>query len=205
MPTATPDRGWRLLVVLPVVTAVVLGAVVATGSWAGGDHPAPTATTGAAPVGISAESIHQFASLDELVAGSDLVVRGHVVSTARGRAVGGGDNAVVSRIVTIAVDDVLAGSTPASTVLVEEEGWLLDGRAVEVNGLSPSEEGLDAIWFLEALPGEVPLYLVVNHQGRYAVDGPRLRGAAWPDPLIEELATLGPAGLSAAVKGAAAP
>ena len=37
---------------------------------------------------------------------------------------------------------------------------------------------MEAIWFLDALPpGELPGYLVINHQGRYVLDGDRLEGA----------------------------
>ena len=128
-------------------------------------------------VPVSAASIYDFGSLDELVEASDLVVRGRVEATSRGRAVGSDANAVVSRIVTVRVEEVLAGSVATPSVLVEEEGWLVDGRPVEVNGLAPSHEGMEAIWFLDALPpGELPGYLVINHQGRYALDGDRSGG-----------------------------
>ena len=80
----------------------------------------------------------------------------------------------------------MAGSVATPSVLVEEEGWLVDGRPLEVNGLAPSHEGMEAIWFLDALPpGELPGFLVINHQGRYALDGNRVEGAGGGDPLVE--------------------
>jgi len=125
------------------------------------------------------------------VQASELVVRGHVVGTARGRVVGDGEQAVVSRLVTVEIDEVLAGTAAAPTVLVEEEGWLVDGTPIEVNGLPPSADGLDAVWFLDAMAADdVPSYLVVNHQGRYDLVGDLLRGAEVDDPLVHEATQL---------------
>jgi hypothetical protein len=99
---------------------------------------------------------------------------------------------------------VLAGDEAGSTLLVEDEGWLGDGTAIAVNGLAPSEAGMDAIWFLDRRPDpEVPGYLVINHQGRYVVDGDRLQGADGPDPLVAAVEPLGPGGLMHAVREAA--
>ncbi len=154
---------------------------------------------------VSAASIYDFGGLDELVKASDLVVRGRVEATSRGRAVGNDDNAVVSRIVTVRVEEVLAGSVATPSVLVEEEGWLVDGRPLEVNGLAPSQEGMEAIWFLDALPtGDLPGFLVINHQGRYALDGNRVEGARGSDPLVEQIEALGADRLVAEVRRIAA-
>ncbi len=132
-------------------------------------------------------------------------MRGRVEATSRGRAIGNDNNAVVSRIVTVRVEEVLAGRVATPSVLVEEEGWLLDGRALEVNGLAPSREGMEAIWFLDALPpGELPGFLVINHQGRYALDGNRLEGAGGSDPLVEDVEALGADRLAAEVRRIAA-
>ena len=78
MPTATADRGWRLLVVVPVLVAVAIGTFVAlrphsSGSSAGGS--AAEEAGAAAVVPVSAASIYDFGGLDELVKASDLVVR----------------------------------------------------------------------------------------------------------------------------------
>jgi hypothetical protein len=71
-----------------------------------------------------------------------------------------------------------------------------------VDGAAPSEVGDDAIWFLDAVGSpELPLHVVPSAQGRYLVVGGRLVGAAGDDPLIAELAALGPEGLAAAISG----
>ena len=191
---ATANRLWRLLPIVPVVAGGVVAAVVLTAR-------SESATTTAMPV--AAASPYNFQRLDELVGSSDLVVRGTVVATARGPLVGDGENGVVARLVTVRVDDVLSGTTTASTVLVHEEGWLTDGTPIAVNGLTPSRDGMEAFWFLDALPTvEAPAYLVINHQGRFEVDDDAVRGADTPDGLIESVERLGPDALGDAVRRA---
>jgi hypothetical protein len=45
---------------------------------------------------------------------------------------------------------------------------------------------------------------VINHQGRYVVDGDRLDGADGTDPLVARLEPLGPDGLTDAVRAVVA-
>jgi hypothetical protein len=145
------------------------------------------------------------AALDELVAASDVVVEGRVVETRRGRSFGEpGGRTIVSRLVTLRVDAVLAGAAPtAGAVLVEEEGWLDDGSPLVVDGLRPTEEGDSGIWFLAAGGDpDVPAYVVVGPQGRYLAEDGRLAGAAGDDPLVSDLASLGPDGLAEAITAA---
>ena len=201
-----PERA-RALRRTATVAALLAGAAgIGAMRWStSGDGGQPfDAEGGPAPLAVSASSLYQFDDLASMVAASDLVVRARVDSTARGRVVGAGEAAVISRIGTLAVEEVLAGEEAGSTLLVEEEGWLGDGTAIAVNGLAPSESGMDAIWFLDRRPDpEVPGYLVINHQGRYVVDGDRLHGADGPDPLVAAVEPLGPDGLTHAVREAA--
>jgi len=150
-----------------------------------------------------------MATLDELVAASDVVVQGQVPATRRRRTFGEpGGRTIVSRLVTLRVETVLAGAPPTTgAVLVEEEGWLDDGSPLAVDGLSPTEAGDQGIWFLAAgRDPDVPAYVVVGPQGRYLADPQRdgrLTGAAGGDPLVSDLAELGPDGLAAAVQRSA--
>jgi len=191
MPTATADRGWRLLVVVPVLVAVAIGTFVAlrarsSDSSAGGSAGEETGAEAVVPV--SAASIYDFGGLDELVKASDLVVRGRVEATSRGRAIGNDDNAVVSRIVTVRVEEVLAGSVATTSVLVEEEGWTGDGHPLVVDGARPTQEGDAGIWFLTATGDDTSgSWIVVNAQGRYLEDGDELVGAEGDDPLVADL------------------
>ncbi|HEV7761944.1 MAG TPA: hypothetical protein VGO78_23210 [Acidimicrobiales bacterium] len=194
--------------------ALALAAAVVTGQRGGDDGPSSDAgsagsaelpATGEELVAVSSDA-PRHRSLDELVAASDLVVRGEVEGTERGRPFGQpGGATIVSRLVTLRVDEVLAGPAPrAGTVLVEEEGWLDDGRALVVDGARPSEAGDTGIWFLtEVDDPDLPVYTTVGAEGRYLVAGDgddALVGADGDDPLVAELAARGPDGLAAAVR-----
>jgi hypothetical protein len=147
----------------------------------------------------------RYPTLDDLVAAADVVVAGEVESTDRGRTFGApGGAAIVSRLVTLRVDEVLAGTAPAGAphLLVEEEGWLDDGRPLAVDGAAPTEVGDRGIWFLvDVGDPELPVYTVVNAEGRYLLDGRTLVGAAGDDPLIAEVEALTPGDLAARVAG----
>jgi hypothetical protein len=121
--------------------------------------------------------------------------------------VGEADASVVSRVVTLQVEDVLGGRLAASTttdrgtILIEEEGWLPDGSPLIVNGVAPSQEGDDGIWFLQVSPDpDLPSFLVINSQGRYLVDGENLRGGDQRDALVRELQLLSPEALEQQVR-----
>lgn len=146
-------------------------------------------------------SAYQFVSVGELVSASDAVVRATVVAVERGRLVGGpGAGGVVSRRVTLRIDELLAGDA-SSTVLVEEEGWLADGTPIVVNGVVPSRRGDAGIWFLDALADpDLPAYLVVNSQGRFLQQGASLHGGDQRDPLVRELQALAPDELAVLVR-----
>jgi hypothetical protein len=166
---------------VPLVAAVAV-AVVAI---ADDDQPGAVelATSGAT-----------FATLDELLAASDLVVVATVADVADGRTVTAPDRAdagVRTRLVQLDVARTLAGEAPAPLV-VEEAAALLDGTPVVVDGMAPLEDGDQAIWFLVAGGSDdEPYHAVVNGQGRYEVVGATLQTAA-DDPLSRRLAALGP-------------
>ena len=183
------------------MVAVVAGVVVA-----GRDgEPAPTTDRGpvgevpADAVAISSDAT-PAATLEDLLAAADVVVRGEVVATERGRWFGGAGSArLQSRFVTLRVDDVLAGDDPgAPSVLLEEEGWLEDGSPVVVDGAAPSRVGDAGIWFLaDGGDAEVGALVVVGAQGRYLDDGDGgLVGAAGGDPLVVDLASGSPDALA---------
>lgn len=226
MTTGGPaHRAGRARWVGPV--AVVVVALAVAGVVGRGDPSSPDRepATGAAedagePVAVTSDA-PRYADLAELVAASDLVVRGEVEATERGRTFGGpGGAAIVSRLVTLRVDQVLAGPAPgdAAHVLVEEEGWLDDGRPLAVDGAAPTEVGDRGVWFLLDVGGpELPTYTVVNAEGRYlevegdagdagdagdsadSGDGGGLVGAEGDDPLVAEVEALSADELAAEV------
>jgi hypothetical protein len=200
------DRGWWLVgPVVAAVVAVAAGLVVAGRDDAGTPAASePSVGARAEPVAVSSDA-PRVATLQELVVASDVVVQGRVVETRRGRTFGEpGGRTIVSRLVTLRVDAVLAGARPAAgAVLVEEEGWLDDGSPLVVDGLRPTEEGDAGVWFLAAGGDpDVPAYVVVGPQGRYLAESRRLAGATGGNPLVSDLAALGPDGLAQAVTAA---
>lgn len=187
----------RLLPMSAVLLAIGAATLVATTPWdtAGSAGAVPeTAAMPADAVRVSSDG-PRFPTLDNLVAASDVVVRGRVVATERGRWFG--DEAstarVQSRLVTLEVDEVLAGTLNADALVIEEEGWLSDGSPLVVDGAAPSRSGDEGIWFL-AEGGDPTLgaHVVVGAQGRYLVRAPGdpVLGATLDDPLIADLSSL---------------
>ncbi len=196
---------WLVPLVLVVVAAV--GAVVLTRDPKQ-DPPAASTTTAPLldPVAVDSDA-PAYASLDELIAASDLIVRGRVTDTERGRWFGDGTSSarIQSRLVTLDVEEVLRGDAPdgeLGTVLVEEEGWTADGAPLVVDGAAPSATGDEGIWFLVD-PGDdtTDSLILVNAQGRYLVDGDHLTGAEGDDPLVADLSSLSEDELVAAIRG----
>ena len=184
---ARPCRRHAAVVVVLTVAAGV-GIVRWTSAGDGDGSAGDTVGDVRLPLAVEASSLYQFDDLASMVAASDLVVRARVDTTTRGRLVGDGEAAVVSRIDTLEVEEVLAGDASldsGSTLLVEEEGWLGDGTAIAVNGLAPSEAGMDAIWFLDRRPDRRASRLP-GHQPPGPVRGRRrpLEGADGQDPLV---------------------
>ncbi len=192
--------------VLAVVVAVVLAAVLLAGGPSSDDgrDEATTTTTEPPPVAVESDA-PAYATLAELVAASDLVVRATVTSVEPGRVFGdpGEDGAIESRLVGVQVTEVWHGAEPPAEFLVEEEGWLLDGSPLVVDGLGPSEVGTDVVWFLVDPTNTEPApFVTVNAQGRYTVGGDTLVGAAGDDPLVARVEALTPAQLEAQVRAA---
>lgn len=205
-------RGW-VPPVLALVVAGVLAVVLVAGGGGSSDAPSGDGGTGStttrapAPVGIESDS-PTYATLDELLATTDLVVRARVTSTERGRVFGepGEENAIESRLVALEVTETLRGAEPPPQILVEEEGWLVsDGAPLIVDGLVPSATGDDAIWFLvdpSEDPQEAAPFVTTNAQGRYLVVDGRLVGPDGDDPLVARIEALTPEELEAAVRAA---
>lgn len=204
-----PTRRARSRIGLLSVAVIVIG-VVAVGIWAmtrpqpGTAHEPATSTP---TVVIRATSEYDFASVGDMVAASDLVVRAHVVETVRGRPVGsaGADPTgagIVSRVVTLEIDDALVGGAASGAqVMVEEEGWLDDGRSIAVDGAKPTAVGDRGVWFLQSIPDpDLPGFIVVNSQGRYLEERGGLVGANRSDPFVMQVEALGIKGLVAEVR-----
>ena len=84
--------------------------------------------------------------------------------------------------------------SPRLLLLSRNPRELLDGTPVVVDGMTPLDEGDQAVWFLVAGVGESqPYHAVVNAEGRF------VEGTIADDPLSQELAALGLDGVIDAV------
>jgi hypothetical protein len=150
----------------------------------GGGPPEAVAVHAAGPT---------YTTLADLVAASDLVVVATVTELADGRTLtdpADPDAGIRTRLVTVEVSQVLAGTAPAPLV-IEEEAALLDGTPIVVNGVEPSRRGDRGVYFLVAGgTADAPYHALVNEQGRYLVAGTGLRPAG-TDALSQHLAELG--------------
>ena len=126
--------------------------------------------SGNRPLAAHAQEAYYFATPEEIVKASDLIVIGWVTNIEPGRIIGPtsdpDDPEAVLRLqnVTLQVDEVLKGTTPSNPIMLEEEPF-------DVEGYGPSVEGDLGFYFLvdvEDLPP--PFFRVVNYsQSRFLV------------------------------------
>lgn len=203
MSAARRRSTWLVPLALGLLAVVVTAVVLATGgadddpSGAGARRAADAATPGGPePVAVASDA-PTFGSIRDLVGAADVVVRGRVATIERGRWFGSGaadGTRIQSRLITVEIEEVLAGAAPgADAVLVEEEGWLDDGTPIVVDGAPPVAVGDDAIWFLvEGGDPELAAYVVINGQGRFVAGADdALTGATGDDPLVAEVEAIG--------------
>ena len=184
---ATAERRWTTYV--PIVAIVLGGVGFSWLQWGSAEASNPAAAD-AAPLAVTAQSTYEFASLQEMLEASDAVVVGVVEATNRGRLVGDpADGGVISRVVTIRVEQVLSSSAQiAEVVLVEEEGWLPDGTPIEVNGVPASKVGDRGLWFLDQVAtDDVSTMVVINSQGRFLETATGTVGGDQSDALVQVL------------------
>jgi len=181
---------------LPVGVAVVAAAAVVllALTWPDADSGEGEETSTEStvdpdlPVAIDSPETGDPADLASLVAASDLVVVATVDEVARGRPVDPtGTASEESALVTLRVEEVLAGEDPGTTVVVEEEGWLGDGRRIAMDGASPTEAGDRAIWFLVDVGEPDAEWLTVGRVGRWVERGGVLSGPLLDIPLAIDI------------------
>jgi hypothetical protein len=108
------------------------------------------------------KEVFGFGSLPQMVATSDLVVRGTVRKVEPGRVVGEGDASIQFAQVTLAVDRVLFGQFDATRVVLEEYG-LERGH--------PSKVDDAGVYFLRRKTDAPDFYRLVNSQARFLDNG----------------------------------
>jgi hypothetical protein len=190
--------GWRRWV--PVGVALVMAATIAALalSWprdAGDDGDAldeagaTTTVDPGSPALVPSVDTGDPADLAGLLALSDLVVVGTVDSVERGRLIDGAEGASIeSALVTIDVESVASGEDPGATVVVEEEGWLADGRRIALDGANPTEPGDRGLWFLaDTGDPDSDAWVTVGRVGRWIERDGLLSGPQLDIPIAIDL------------------
>jgi hypothetical protein len=136
---------------------------------------------------VYVDTYENYATIDEMIAGSDIIVRGVVDGWGEGRIVGGGE--VSSEIITIAVSviDVVAGDVQVGEVVsFLWTAWELNpdgtrGRMWLSNGIRVPVVGQELVLFLREWPEDQgrslavrPTHYVATMDGILNVVGERL-------------------------------
>lgn len=197
-------------------SALLLTMLVALGGCAGTDQADGVTTDVDAEVLANANAKHpvtsadareyrRFTSLQEMQAGSELVVVANVVETGVGRTIeGDGVDRFTMRNVHIVVEQVLAGQevSAGSRLLVEEEGWTASGIAYSLNDSKWANVADRAIFFLVRSTDSA--WTLSNSQSRFFLgdDGTVWSNARVPDqasPFIQAATALRGDALVAAI------
>lgn len=190
---------------------VVLGAVVLAACGLPGDDPnsvssVPQGLDGLPTIDVHADDFQQYATVEELVEASDVVVEGSVVDVSDGTFEAapeledfGGEQQVE---IALNVEGVVhgAGVSPGETVTLEWSGYKVDesGNPTEVyvvNGVPFPVVGSEEVWFL--IHDEEHGWVLADiDDGRFARSGRSLRALAeTAGPAAKEVEQLGVSGL----------
>ncbi len=153
---------------------------------------------------IQVSGYENYASLDEMIAGSDIVVRGVVDGWEQGRIVAGGEVDSEIIVVTVKVADVLVGDVEMGDIVsFPWTAWNLNpdgtrGKMLVTNGIRVPAVGQDLLLFLRDLPDDVerslvvrPTHYLITLDGLLNVDGDRLYSALFDGSDGEGTPTVG--------------
>ena len=158
----------RVLTALPIVLVAAIIAFVVVTIGTDEDAAAPTLDA----IDLQAQG-PVFASLDELIAASDVIVEGGIVAVDDGRAVTDPSDPAAGFTTALFQLDVIESfrGGDVDSLIVEQEAALLDGTPITVNGLAPNQVGDTGFWFLVRGDDETfPYVALVNEQGRILFD-----------------------------------
>lgn len=133
----------------------------------------------------------KYKSTDEMVRRVDAVVLAQAVGASPGRVAysSDGEDALPFEVVEFSVVDGVKGFRPGDQVLVERAGGTdPEGNAVhlDIDG-GEFEVGNTYLLFLKRQEDDGPYYYQVNDQGRFQVEGGRLRAVATDDEVTATL------------------
>lgn len=109
------------------------------------------------PRQASVQEVATYGSANEMLAASDAVVRATVVSLTPGPVVGSSDMPLQLSQATLQIDEVISGSLPSKSAVLEEDGVLYSRL---------SKAGDHGIYFL-VLKRSEGIYRLASSQGRF--------------------------------------
>ncbi len=197
--------------VIAAGVVVVLAGGCAGEATEGSPGATPTGPTGSAAAPCAPESdlgmdtggsFPYFASVDELVLASDVVVVGTVATVSCEDTAGD----MRDRRAVVDVEQTLYGDEKAQVEIVSPGDE--QGGPITVDGVLPPVPGESAVWFLQSSTTVTGTYDLVGPQGRYRLEGQALTPVTRDthprvDAVAEQVASLGRDGLTAAVAAAA--
>lgn len=166
---------------------------------------------------VAAEAF-DFSSLAQMVATSDLVVRGRVTETRPGRIVGaeptphkleseysGPGSGMRLEEVVVDVEAILHGEPPGRPVVVEVDGWWMSNEErVVLEEQVGFDNGQEVVLALHQKREQLdePRFALVSSQGAYLLDGPRVIPTKRTDDLVRAIEQWGTQRLLSEVEAA---
>ncbi len=136
---------------------------------------------------VYVDTYENYATIDEMITGSDAIVRGIVTGWEEGRVVGGGEVATESIVISVEVGDVVAGDVQVGEVVsFPWTAWELNpdgtpGRMWLSNGIRVPVVGQELVLFLREWPDNQepslatrPTHYVATMDGILNIAGDRL-------------------------------
>ena len=130
------------------------------------------------------DEIHDFGSLEEMIARAEIIIEATVVAVEPGRVVGPPDDPLQFQQVTLQVEDVIFGNLAATTILLEAEEY---GGGQNVYPLP--EVGDHGIYFIHLKRERTsqPYYGLLNSEGMFIADGDRIVASNPEDAWAREI------------------
>ena len=151
------------------------------------------------------QELYDFTSLEEMVATSDAVIEGTVLSAEPGRVVGSDSDPVQFVQLNLKVDELLFGKLPVlgkdQTIMLEESAGSVEGSG-DLQGVYGSAAGDHGIYFL-GWKDETPFYYLINSEGRFLVQDGKVVALNKLDEWALDLERLSPDALKSRILEAA--
>lgn len=162
---------------------------------------------------VASKEVYLFEDVATMIATSDLVIRGRVLSTVSGPPNSDHEPSGRVNLATVQIEETFHGRVDTPTITIQQAGHDASGKRYIVNGRDQLDTGDRGFFFLMAPRGRMLGYAAINSQGFYIEQGDGHRGSNGHDELVRQLNSKSPAelrneilrGVELVDKGAAKP